>query len=837
MDSQLYHKVQRVINGGFDSFGNKPNEKSIPAYQVTYGELEADIRRMIRYTRNDRFIGDMFHSSFVFGPTGVGKCLAKGTKILMADGTIKLVEDIKAGDAVMGPDSSPRNVLTTTSGKEMMYDVIPNKGEAYRVNESHILSLKITNGSKVADYRDGDIVNISVLDYIGKNKNFKHCAKGYKVGIDFDEKETPDEVPPYFLGLWLGDGNSNWPSITNVDEEVINYLNDFASSVGAKIYEDKGESKTTSYRISYGREGLRQNKVKDVLASFDLLNNKHIPLIYKTNSRSKRMELLAGLIDSDGYYFHGGFEIAQKNKVLAEDIMYVARSLGLGVSFKKVIKSAHKNHSGEYYKMFIYGDCSGIPTKIKRKMASTRKQKKNVLLTGIKVEPYKVDEYFGFSLDGADKRFVLGDFTVTHNTEIMNQIASDEDCIYHKLELQKVPVEILQGFPYLKNVTMDGSEHTVAKLAPSTILPPMNDKRTWVLHFDEFNKADPEKMAAVMNLIITGELGGSADYDEEQGKSVKYRLPRRTVIIGSGNPKEQDNVENLNIVNSMDNATSERWHRTMYLPYSAESWIENYAMKPFTLFGNDLATRIPAIILNFILNKALDTQKSDAPFTIPVISGSESGLEIERTTSPRSWTLVSDRMMLDALDHFENMSVEDKKIYVDIADKLEKETKTEQNAFNMYMNDPERQIFHFVDQAYEFGLKGNQIVKEVISNYIYFAENRVLPEDIVFFYKQNRKRVQNLASKKGAILYLLLGVAHYINSTKELESVERTAINISTFIQDAGINAEDVVAFIQTLDKSKKKHVEELKGVMYDISDRYKNAYGGYYYTSEREVK
>ena len=432
--------------------------------------------------------------------------------------------------------------------------------------------------------------------------------------------------------------------------------------------------------------------------------------------------------------------------------------------------------------------------------------------------------------------FIFGP-TGVGKTEIVSQISESEECVYHKLELQKVPVEILQGFPYLKNVSTEGGEKTVAKLAPSTILPPMNDNRAWVLHFDEFNKADAEKMAAVMNLITTGELGGSADYDDTLKKSVKYRLPRKTIILGSGNTKEQDNVENLNIVNSMDNATSERWHRTMYLPYNAESWIENYAMKSFSFFGHNLSTRIPAIVLNFVLNKALDTGKSDAPFIIPVISGSESGMELERTTSPRSWTLVADRMLLDGLDAFENLDKKELKVYQEIADKLEEATKQPQDAFNIFMSKPENQVNHFVDQAYEFGIKGNQVVKEVISNYMYFAENRVLPEDVVYFYKENRKKIKNISSKKGIILFLLLGIGHYINSVEKLENVERVAINISTFIQDTNISAEDIVAFIQTLDRSKKEHVKEFKDVMYDISDRYKNAYGGYSYTSEREVK
>lgn len=46
-------------------------------------------------------------------PTG---CHAKGTGILMFDGRVKNVEDIKVGDLLMGPDSRPRTVLSLTRG-------------------------------------------------------------------------------------------------------------------------------------------------------------------------------------------------------------------------------------------------------------------------------------------------------------------------------------------------------------------------------------------------------------------------------------------------------------------------------------------------------------------------------------------------------------------------------------------------------------------------------------------------------------------------------------------------------------------------------------------------
>ena len=106
---------------------------------------------------------------------GSGKCHGKGTKILMYDGAIKNVEDIKVGDLLMGDDSTPRKVLSLATGKEEMFLIEQKSGENYVVNKSHILSLQkrvwgINTISK--RYSDkfkssyGEVVNISVEDYL-----------------------------------------------------------------------------------------------------------------------------------------------------------------------------------------------------------------------------------------------------------------------------------------------------------------------------------------------------------------------------------------------------------------------------------------------------------------------------------------------------------------------------------------------------------------------------------------------------------------------------------------------------------------------------------------------
>ena len=351
---------------------------------------------------------------------GMGKCLGKGTKVLMYDGTLKKVENIQAGELLMGDDSTPRKVLSIARGREKMYWIRQNKGMDYRVNESHILSLKRSRVE--GGHEKGKVLNISVRDYLQKSDKFKSNYKGYKVAVEFDEKPLP--IDPYFLGLWLGDGDKNTARITSADPEVVQALTDYS-----KVLCESGEDVMVStyayaercpqYAITKGYQGKQRFfSLQNELRTLDLLGNKHIPHDFLINSTENRLQLLAGLIDSDGHYLvqSNGYEITQKDKALAVQIKFLCDSLGFRVSIRKkraVISTI--GYESEVYRLRIYGDIHRVPVKVERKKANAWKSNIDWQVTGIQVEYDKVDDYYGFEIDG-NRLFLLEDMTVTHNT-------------------------------------------------------------------------------------------------------------------------------------------------------------------------------------------------------------------------------------------------------------------------------------------------------------------------------------------------------------------------------------------------------------------------------------
>ena len=345
---------------------------------------------------------------------GTGKCLGKGTPVLMYDGTVKAVEEVVPGDLLMGPDSTPRMVGSTTSGWGPLYRVTPTKGDPYVVNDAHILSLKRTptHGD------DGCIVNMEVKDYLALGSGWKPRYKGWRTGVDWPEQELP--ISPYILGLWLGDGSSHKPNFYTMEPEIVEELRGYAKLNGLQVNEPRGGNSglATEYALVNGKNV--NNPFLTALQELGIYQNKHIPHIYLANSRKNRLELLAGLLDTDGWYDkrNNGYEITQKNKELATQIAFLARSLGFAAYPTACEKTCTNNGAtGTYYRMHISGNVDEIPVRVVRKKATARKQVKDVTVTGIRVEPIGEGEYYGFTID-KDRLFLLGDFTVTHNTAV-----------------------------------------------------------------------------------------------------------------------------------------------------------------------------------------------------------------------------------------------------------------------------------------------------------------------------------------------------------------------------------------------------------------------------------
>lgn len=365
---------------------------------------------------------------FVTGPGGVGKCLGIDTSVIMHNGEVKMIQNIKQGEVVMGDDSTPRNVLSVCSGQDEMYKVTNENGDSYIVNSHHILTFQIsttirynTNTKKFVvlwGHKSGIIksrqfknlecakkfcqtipmlVDIPIMECIKLNKNYWNEAfQGVYKSINFPYQNV--KIDPYLLGLWLG---NEYDISLNRDDDIIKYLEDYShkNNFSHKNWNKIGD--------------ISCLMINDDIKYYDLFNNKHIPLIYKANSIDIRLQLLAGIIDSDGYLGQEYFHIVKKSKVMSNDIYFLAKSLGFKVICEQIL-----NIDTYYNNIYISGDISKIPVILKRNKSSPIKQINNHMVSPITIESIGKGTYYGFELDG-NHRFLLGNFIVTHNTALI----------------------------------------------------------------------------------------------------------------------------------------------------------------------------------------------------------------------------------------------------------------------------------------------------------------------------------------------------------------------------------------------------------------------------------
>lgn len=357
--------------------------------------------------------------------TGTGKCLIAGTPVKLYDGRTKNVEDIVVGDCLMGDDSTHREVLSLARGQDILYKIKPTQyGEEWGCNSEHILVLYNTRTKELGEF--------TVKEYLKKaekSTRFKNEWKLIRTAVEYPSYHV--NVSPYLMGLWIGDGTWNSLSITasRYEKEIIDFLYSYAKEHNARIAESKLRDGSNS--ITFYIRGLTHGKNEqwDFFKHYQLGNSreKFIPKAYLLNDRSTRLLLLAGIIDSDGSWGSNGcYEVTTKWNRLKTDIVELCRSLGYGVSYvqREILKEDNNfGFEGKYWRIYISG-AHDIPCKLERKKSTPRKQPKSVLVSSFSVERIGYGNYYGFEISG-NRRFLLGDFTITHNTYTACAVARD----------------------------------------------------------------------------------------------------------------------------------------------------------------------------------------------------------------------------------------------------------------------------------------------------------------------------------------------------------------------------------------------------------------------------
>lgn len=469
-----------IIEGGLKyglatgNWGIKSNKTKQGVAQVlnrmTYNATLSHLRRInTPIEKSGKLVQPRKLHATQWGIICPAECFDPKTPILTWEGTIKEAKDIAVGDHLIDDVGNAVRVKSTCSGLKRMYEVIPDKDNfmRYTVTDNHILTLKVKKNNNVRNHRgkkelswfdkeemkykykdfdddnelatfrssldDDDVIDITIEKYLSLPKGVQKNLYVFKsAGINWEEKAVA--LDPYILGMWLGDGLSSGYGFVTADMELLEKWIEWCAYNDATIKKGRGYRYSISSTINDAQPGINCNKtepapLKNLLAEYGLVKNKHIPLDYLVNDRKTRLAVLAGLVDTVGSVRDSGHEIritqGEQNYRIIYDAEFLARSLGFSCHMHDRVCTYTVN--GEmrrrlYKELSITGvKLYEIPTVLPMKKLNmfydtdTEQRCNGFSQSSFKLVEKDVQPFVGWQLEG-NGRFLLGDMSIVHNT-------------------------------------------------------------------------------------------------------------------------------------------------------------------------------------------------------------------------------------------------------------------------------------------------------------------------------------------------------------------------------------------------------------------------------------
>ena len=347
---------------------------------------------------------------------GLGKCQPLYSKLLTPNGWIQM-GDINVGEYVIGSDGKPKKVLGVfPQGVKNIYEVCFNDGTSTRCCDEHLWNVN----TYIRNWRKNPFQTKTLRDIMNegmtfKNGNHKHYIPIVKP-IEFEKKEF--KIDPYVLGCLLGDGSiiSKYEiGFSSIDKEMIDEISTRLPVNHNMVI--SGKSLKDYYLTADGKN----NYINQALKLYELKGcnsyTKFIPHIYKFSSIEQRLEILQGILDTDGHSrMDGIIELTLASKQLIEDVQFIVQSLGgIGRLHEKWVK--YKGIKRLYWRLQIKLPPEFIPFKLSRKIetfVAPTKYLPNRAISEIKYVGKELAQCI--LVDSDDHLYVTDNCILTHNT-------------------------------------------------------------------------------------------------------------------------------------------------------------------------------------------------------------------------------------------------------------------------------------------------------------------------------------------------------------------------------------------------------------------------------------
>lgn len=374
---------------------------------------------------------------FCGGSMSSGKALLLDAKVVTPFG-LRRYGDLKVGDIISNPDTGgqERVIQLHPVAQYPFYKISFSDGTSVECSEGHLWKIRKSGNftkRKTADgVRDDWRIWDAKMIYEWMQNKKSGMYKNNRITIPLTQPvqftrpitpTPPRPIHPYLLGALLGDGcvstsaiNNGCVYFTTPDKEVMDRFREFYDV-------PRGAPKKGTTALAYQ---IHDKRLLDAIKVLHLdghtAKDKFIPGTYKHSTIEERKQLLQGLMDTDGYVDTDGcLEYTTISRQLAEDVMFVVRSLGGRASVRSKISTFI--YEGEKKKGQLAYTIA-IATPFNHELVSLPKKKNRVTGYGrLYLEKYITDiEYLGMkegrciTVDNPSGLYITDDFTVTHNS-------------------------------------------------------------------------------------------------------------------------------------------------------------------------------------------------------------------------------------------------------------------------------------------------------------------------------------------------------------------------------------------------------------------------------------
>ncbi len=362
----------------------------------------------------------------IFAAFGLGKAQPVDEPVLTPTGW-KPIGELAVGDDVVSADGRPTRIIGVfPQGERPLVEVAFNDGSTTRCDEDHLWT--VATDADVFQERPWRTTTARELAASVREPNGRlRWRIPMAEAIQHPTADLP--IDPYVMGVLLGDGSfrkPGGPSFTTIDPEIVTEVkNRLPAGMRVTEYDRRGE--VAAYRLVV--EGMTNwNKTNPFLAATKtwglhglLAYQKFIPAEYSTGDPVQRLDLLRGLMDTDGFVARDGtIQFNSSSPELAAGVMALVQSLG-GTA-RRASKVPTYTHKGkrrfgrEHFTVTVRLPNGCVPFALPRKVARCRDRYYAPLRKIASVTPVGSSEAVCIAVEHPSHLYITRDYLVTHNT-------------------------------------------------------------------------------------------------------------------------------------------------------------------------------------------------------------------------------------------------------------------------------------------------------------------------------------------------------------------------------------------------------------------------------------